>query len=151
MKTIKKLTDILDLDTVYQTRNRINAIHDILEDHIKRGDNNQLLVNSTGVEMLKRLQDMYESGLLLDEAADIVRSEYPMEGGSGSSEDLSGSDTDQTKAGENEFRRHLIEEIEFLRSRLGEMKEANEKKESEAFSEVDLTEADGEPWWYDWL
>lgn len=151
MQTIKSLTDILDLDTVYQTRNRINAIHDILEDHIKRGDNNQLLINATGVEMLKRLQDMYESGLLLSEAADVVRSEYPLEGKERNGGELSGSEKIHTKAKEDEFYEHLMEEIEFLRSRLREKegKEAEDKNRTSLKKELD--ELEEEPWWYDWL
>ena len=150
LKTIKKLTDILGLDTVYQTRNRINVIHDILEDHIRRGDNNQLLINQTGVEMLKRLQDMYESGLLLSEAAEIVRSEYPMEKDNKVGSVSSSSDTIQAKVGEEEFKKHLIEEIHFLRSRLNE-KVADKSKKKDLLTKKSDMETEEEPWWYEWI
>jgi hypothetical protein len=71
--TIHDLRDQLGLSTDHQVRNRIEAIRPTLTDHLKRGPNNQLLIAPSGLEALRRLQELHESGLTLREAAGIVQ------------------------------------------------------------------------------
>lgn len=74
MQTIGELRRTLGLSTTNQVRNRIDAIKDLLVDHLRRGPNNQILVADPGVEILRRLQELYDSGLTITEASEVLRS-----------------------------------------------------------------------------
>jgi hypothetical protein len=74
MYTINDLRTRLGLSTANQVRNRIEAIKDVLIDHLRRGPNNQILIDEDGFSLLKQVQDLYDSGLTLKEASDIIRS-----------------------------------------------------------------------------
>lgn len=74
MYTISDLRKILGLGTTNQVRNRIEAIKDVLADHLRRGPNNQILISEAGAELLRRLQGLYDSGLTLTEASEVLRS-----------------------------------------------------------------------------
>ncbi len=73
MHTISELRRTLGLATTNQVRNRIEAIKDLLADHLRRGPNNQILVADPGVEILRRLQELYDSGLTMTEASELLR------------------------------------------------------------------------------
>ncbi len=80
MHTINSLRQTLGLTSANQVRNRIEAIKDLLIAHIRRGPNNQILLTDAGAELLRRLQELYDSGLTMTEASDIMRSSlYKME------------------------------------------------------------------------
>lgn len=103
MYSVGELVRILGLKTETQVRNRIEAIRDVLESHLHRGPNNRILVDERGLEILKALQGLCESGKTLKEAAKIVRSEAGEHG---------------RAPGESELKlylEHLEEEIRFLR------------------------------------
>jgi hypothetical protein len=72
MHTISDLRKALGLSTANQVRNRIEAIKDVLTPHLRRGPNNQILISDAGVELLRRLQDLYDSGLTLTEASEVL-------------------------------------------------------------------------------
>jgi hypothetical protein len=74
MNTISDLRKILGLSTTNQVRNRIDAIKDLLSDHLRRGPNNQILLTDEGAALLRRLQDLYDSGLTITEASEVLRS-----------------------------------------------------------------------------
>ena len=74
MNTISDLRKALGLSTTNQVRNRIEAIKDILSEYLRRGPNNQILITDDGVALLRRLQDLYDSGLTMTEASEILRS-----------------------------------------------------------------------------
>jgi hypothetical protein len=74
MHTIGDLRKSLGLATDNQVRNRIDAIKDLLYPHLRRGPNNQILVAEAGVAMLRELQDLYDSGLTIAQASDIMSS-----------------------------------------------------------------------------
>ena len=67
MYTINDLRRKLGLSTINQVRNRIDAIKDLLIDHLRRGPNNQILLTDAGLALLRRLQDLYDSGLTISE------------------------------------------------------------------------------------
>jgi len=73
MHTILNLRKALGLTTANQVRNRIEAIKDILAGELRRGPNNQILVSDAGLRLLQRLQELYDSGLTLAEASEILR------------------------------------------------------------------------------
>ncbi len=74
MNTISDLRKALGLSTTNQVRNRIEAIKDILSEYLRRGPNNQILITDDGVALLRRLQDLYDSGLTMTEASEVLRS-----------------------------------------------------------------------------
>ncbi len=73
MHTITSLRKALALTTTNQVRNRIESIRDVLEPHLRRGPNNQILLADEGLALLRRLQELYDSGLRLTEASDVIR------------------------------------------------------------------------------
>lgn len=75
MYTVTQLAEILNLETDNQVRNRIDALRDQLHGHLRRGPNNQLLVTEAGLELLRSLQALYETGYTLKDASALVRYE----------------------------------------------------------------------------
>ncbi len=75
MYTVSQLVDILNLQTENQVRNRLNALRDSLVGHLRRGPNNQLLLTESGLELLRSLQALCETGHTLKEAASLIRYE----------------------------------------------------------------------------
>ncbi|MFP3952530.1 MAG: hypothetical protein ACLFVS_00200 [Candidatus Acetothermia bacterium] len=143
MKSVRQIKNILGLNTIHQARNRIKAIDDVLDSHIKRGENNEILVSDEGVSILTKLQDLYESGLLLSEAADVVRSDFSFEKDKGSSRGSYTSKQNQTKPEiKGEAVDFLLEEIEFQR----ELMAALIGKEDT----VEKGEGD-DKWWLEWI
>lgn len=152
MQTIKQLCDTLGLDTVHQARNRVKEIEDMIDDHLKRGENNQLLITEEGVEILKTLQDLYESGLLLSEAANVLRSDLDLgdQQEKHTSSEPYGTVSDSTKRCQDQqtdLIKHLQEEIQFLRRLLGQNKSMTENKSSPSSSEEPLDKK----WWTEWV
>lgn len=146
MKTVRQLQDILGLNTIHQTRNRVNAIKELISDYVRRGDNNQLLISDRGVDMLTRLQDLYESGLLLSEAADVVRSEYSSNKVKDISTEQSGTGQDPVKRERDLVNERLMSEIKFLRNQL--------RKEEDRVDELKISVEESElktAWWNKWL
>ena len=74
MNTISDLRKVLGLSTTNQVRNRIEAIKDILSEYLRRGPNNQILITDDGVALLRRLQELYDNGLTMTEASEVLRS-----------------------------------------------------------------------------
>jgi len=73
MHSVNSLRTTLGLTSANQVRNRIEAIKDLLLPHIRRGPNNQILLTDDGADLLRRLQELHDSGLTMTEASSIVR------------------------------------------------------------------------------
>ncbi|UCF09348.1 MAG: hypothetical protein JSW65_04610 [Candidatus Bipolaricaulota bacterium] len=133
MFTISDLRQQLGLSTSHQVRNRIEAIRDALTPHLRRGPNNQLLVEPPGVEMLKRLQELHDSGLTLSEASAMIRSRAYGE----STALTTVSPTTwrnrpvQRSSSAPEFVELLRDEIRFLRQRLAALEDVRSRPSEE--------------------
>jgi len=73
--TIDQLKDSLGLSSVNEARNRFNAIRDLLEPYIGRGEKNRILIESEGVGLLRKLVDLEKTGLSLTQAEKKLREE----------------------------------------------------------------------------
>jgi hypothetical protein len=123
MHTISGLRKTLGLSTTNQVRNRIEAIRDVLSDHLRRGPNNQILITDAGVDCLRELQELYDSGLTMAQASDVVRAKS-REKTSSEKHDSSrfvayGAKPTEPAA----FIAALQEEIAFLRARVSYLEE----------------------------
>jgi hypothetical protein len=118
MYTISDLRKLLGLSTTNQVRNRIEAIKDVLAAELRRGPNNQILVSDAGADLLRRVQDLHDSGLTLTEASQVLRSNY-FKKATITNEHLSGFAQNQTEASDTgSLIAALTEEIAFLRKRV---------------------------------
>ena len=140
MYTINDLRTRLGLSTANQVRNRIEAIKDVLAGSLRRGPNNQILIDETGVSLLKQIQDLYDSGLTLKEASGVIRSkafkkrEKPIE-------DQPSFARNHGKAGNTEaLIAALKEEIAYLRERVAFLEEYQAHQES-------ATHEQNREWW----
>lgn len=145
MKSVRQIKDILGLDTVHQARNRIKAIEEVIQPYMKRGENNEILVGQEGVTILSRLQDLYESGLLLSEAAEVIRSDSSPDEVKEIDTDSFTSEKDHKKP-KTDLLDYLMEEVSFQRELILAL--AGEEKDT-AKPEMDLE--DGDEWWTEWL
>jgi len=132
MHTISDLRKLLGLSTANQVRNRIEAIKDVLSLHLRRGPNNQILVSDGGLELLRQLQELYDSGLTLTEASEIIQSSaYNKEHASSSVS--SGFTQKKTNVEErDELIAALKEEIAFLRQRVAFLESQQQTKKDVA-------------------
>jgi len=129
MHTINDLRKLLGLTTTNQVRNRIEAIKDVLSDHLRRGPNNQILITEGGVELLRRLQNLYDSGLTITEASEVIRSSSLIES-SLENKTSSGFVQKQVNAKErDELIAALKEEIAFLRERVAFLEQRKEQRQ----------------------
>ncbi|MCX6091976.1 MAG: hypothetical protein NTX23_03815 [Candidatus Bipolaricaulota bacterium] len=119
MHTITGLRKALGLSTANQVRNRIEAVRDVLEPHLRRGPNNQILLTDEGLAVLRQLQELYDSGLRMNEASDVIRASAVS---SVTSRSTVSPGFAQHQAMPSESRaasvRALEDEIAFLRTRL---------------------------------
>jgi len=146
MKSVRQLKEVLGLNTIHQTRNRIKAVEEVIQPYVKRGENNEILVGEEGVAILKELQDLYESGLLLGEAADVVRSEYISEEDSKVSTDSYSSIEDLAKPEKKvDLTEYLLEELEFQRKLI-----LNLSRGEEAEPQGNREREKGQ-WWAEWI
>lgn len=73
MHTISMLRRALGLSSDNQVRNRMERIKDLLVEHVRRGPNNQIFLTEPGLEIMRRFQELYDTGLTLAEASTVVR------------------------------------------------------------------------------
>ncbi len=139
MHSISSLRQTLGLTSANQVRNRIEAIKDLLIAHIRRGPNNQILLTDAGAELLRRLQELHDSGLTMTEASEILRAsiykkdavEVPVSQRS-LQIDTKPDQTDSLIAA-------LREEVAFLRQRLLQLEEQRHAERT--------VDRDPPPWW----
>ncbi len=148
MKSVRQLKDILGLDTIHQTRNRIKAVENVIQPYVKRGENNEILVGEEGVTILTKLQDLYESGLLLSEAAEVIRSDYLPDKEDNIDTDSSSSVSYQSKPKSNvELIDYLMEELQFQRELLLNLANSDS---AEGLEDQETSEED-DKWWLEWM
>jgi len=139
MHSINSLRRTLGLTSANQVRNRIEAIKDLLIAHIRRGPNNQILLTDAGAELLRRLQELHDSGLTMTEASDILRSSIykkePTEESVSRRSSRNATKQDQTDPAVAALR----EELAFLRQRVAYL-------EQRLLSEVE-SGREPTPWW----
>jgi hypothetical protein len=142
MHTISSLRKALGLTTTNQVRNRIEAVRDVLEPHLRRGPNNQILLSDDGLAVLRQVQELYESGLTMTEASDVLRATtlYSQSPPSAGSPGFAQHQATPSEGGGAPVR-ILQDEICFLRSRLAEL-EGNLARSTSASSDSKET-----PWW----
>ncbi|MFB6291476.1 MAG: hypothetical protein ABEJ25_07125 [Candidatus Bipolaricaulia bacterium] len=148
MKSVRQLKDILDLNTIHQTRNRVKAVEEVIQPYIKRGENNEILVGEEGVKILTRLQDLYESGLLLSEAAEVVRSDYLPEEEEDTNTDSYSSTSFQTKPkSKTNLVDYLMEELEFQRELILNLSQSGNDGGAERKRKGEKEDR----WWLEWM
>ncbi|MFQ5796517.1 MAG: hypothetical protein ACE5JP_15910 [Candidatus Bipolaricaulia bacterium] len=74
MHTIRQLSGILGL-SVNQVRNRIDALSSEFKRYTRRGQNNRLIVDSTGLKLLQRVVELEQTGQAMNEAVEAVKRE----------------------------------------------------------------------------
>ena len=137
MYTIPELVRILGLSTENQVRNRIEAIRDLLAADIRRGANNQLLITERGLDTLKALQELCETGHTLKEASNILR--YRADQEATNAVQAMGKSRPDPDEGWRELVVHLAEQVRALERRLTAL-------------EARLQGGGGQaPWWSRWL
>jgi len=114
--TIDQLKDSLGLSSVNEARNRFNAIRDLLEPYIGRGEKNKILIESEGVGLLRKLVDLEKTGLSLAQAEKKLREEL---NSGGIKQDQTVDQTPQDSATERLIR-HLEEQIAIKDRQLAE-------------------------------
>jgi len=111
MLTIKDLADSLGLSTS-QVRRRLSALNGLIDNHMKRGQNQKILVDSSGLELLKRLETLREGGLSTGQAVGAIEDEL----GEGDGE------KQREPSGREELLREQIEQLQsenqYLREKL---------------------------------
>lgn len=145
MKSVRQIKDILGLDTIHQARNRIKAVEEVIQPYMKRGENNEILVGEEGISVLSRLQDLYESGLLLSEAAEVIKSDNSSEKEKEFDKDSYTSTINRDKP-DTAMIDYLMEEISFQRDLILAMAEG----ETEGV-EGKLNPEKEDKWWTEWL
>lgn len=119
MHTISSLRKTLGLATTNQVRNRIDSIRDVLAPHLRRGPNNQLLVSDEGVALLRQLQELYDSGLRMTEASEVLKAKsYSADVSTVSVSSGSAQTRTAPQEGAQRLIRSLQDEIAFLRHRV---------------------------------
>ncbi len=139
MHSISSLRQSLGLTSANQVRNRIDAIKDLLIAHIRRGPNNQILLTDAGAELLRRLQELHDSGLTMTEASEILRASIYKKSTTEEavSQRFIGNDTKQDQTAPRDAA--LREELAFLRQRVADL-EQHLRSAPEAGRK-------SEPWW----
>lgn len=141
MHTITGLRKALALTTTNQVRNRIEAIRDVLEPHLRRGPNNQILLTDDGLALLRRLQELYDSGLRMNEASDVLRASSVSTVASAAHVSRTFVSREATPdASDLAVERALRDEVAFLRSRLADL-------ESRLVSPEARRDTEPSPWW----
>lgn len=74
MLTIEDLADSLGLSNS-QVRRRLRALNGVIDDHVKRGEKSKIKVDSSGLELLRRLETLHKEGLTFKEASAEIREE----------------------------------------------------------------------------
>ena len=139
MYTIPEIRQLLGLSTDNQVRNRIDAIRDLLAADIRRGPNNQILVTDRGLELLRSLHQLCETGYTLKEASNIMRYE--------AEQYETKSDTTSNKTTQNKTNPDL-DQLARLVEHLARDVEALERRVAALEGRLN---GQPRPWWLDWI
>ena len=143
MHTISMLRRTLGLSSDNQVRNRIERIRDLLSEYIRRGPNNQIFLTDPGLDLMRQLQELYDTGLTLSEASDVLRanssinSELPTAVSSGyRSNDMKQGQT------ASELASALQDELTRIRKHIAAL-----EKRLCSPTDGEIPSADVQPWW----
>jgi len=125
MYTISDLRKLLGLETANQVRNRISAIRGILTSSLRHGPNNQILLTKAGLDLLRQLQDLYDTGLTLREASDVIQHTLAANGVTVSQDSRAFTQNQVNLEQQNQVVAILRDEIAFLRKRVALLEERN--------------------------
>jgi len=143
MHTISSLRKTLGLTSANQVRNRIEAIKDLLALHTRRGPNNQILLTDAGADLLRQLQELYDSGLTMTEASEVVRASSYKKDTSALSV-LPGSPSNETKPDHSGRQlAALRDELAHLARRVASLEEALATRQATPTN----AETSPSPWW----
>ncbi len=146
MKSVRQIKDILGLDTIHQARNRIKAVEEVIQPYMKRGENNEILVGQEGISVLSKLQDLYESGLLLSEAAEVIKSDASPKEAKEVDKDSYTSKQNLNKP-DTTMIDYLMEEISFQRDLILAMAEGETEQDNRKLNR----EEEEDKWWMEWI
>ena len=113
MHTIKELKDILGYSSD-QLRLRLDKFRPILNESVRRGDNNKILLDDNGLEILRRAKDLEKQNIPLNDIPNRLEKEIN-QNGNNASDNL--AQTDQSLIEEKEKR------IQELKERINELHE----------------------------
>jgi hypothetical protein len=125
MYTISDLRKLLGLETANQVRNRISAIRGILSSCLRHGPNNQILITKEGLGLLRQLQELYDSGLTLHEASDVIRHSTGVNAITAADTPSRSAQNPVNREQQNQLVAVLRDEIAFLRKRVALLEEVN--------------------------
>jgi len=125
MYTISDLRKLLGLETANQVRNRISAIRGILSSCLRHGPNNQILITKEGLGLLRKLQELYDTGLTLHEASDVIRHSRGVNALTGVHIAGSSAQNPVNREQQDQLVAILRDEIAFLRKRVALLEEGN--------------------------
>jgi len=125
MYTISDLRKLLGLETANQVRNRISAIRGILTSSLRHGPNNQILLTKAGLDLLRQLQDLYDTGLTLREASDVIQHTLAANGVTAPQDSRAFTQNQVNREQQNQVVAILRDEIAFLRKRVALLEERN--------------------------
>jgi len=141
MHSIKELADILGY-SVYQLRDRLDLLRPWFDQYTQRGKKNKILVDGSGLEILRRFKDMEDSGVSLKEIPEKIQTELNRDkinqGKSSSGKDTQVSqNTNQTdlngdQNSEKDKRiEELQEQVEYLRKQIERKDEIIQEKDEQ--------------------
>ncbi|MBS3765140.1 hypothetical protein KGY71_01335 [Candidatus Bipolaricaulota bacterium] len=128
MHSIKELADILGY-SVYQLRDRLDQLRPWFDQYIQRGEKNKILIDGSGLEVLRRFKDMEDRGVSLKEIPEKIQTELnkdkvkQKDGSSGKntqvSQNTNQTDLDRDQNTEKGKRiEELQEQVEYLRKQI---------------------------------
>ncbi|MFC2106302.1 hypothetical protein ACFLS0_06095 [Candidatus Bipolaricaulota bacterium] len=143
MHTISMLRRTLGLSSDNQVRNRIERIRDLLSEYIRRGPNNQIFLTDPGLDLMRQLQELYDTGLTLSEASDVLRANSSINSEL-STAASSGYRSNDMKQGQtaSELASALQDELTRIRKHIAAL-----EKRLCSPTDGETPSADVEPWW----
>ena len=141
MHTISSLRKALGLTSMNQVRNRIEAIKDLLAVDLRRGPNNQILITEHGLELLRQLQDLHDSGLTMTEASTLLRAKLNEQPSLTKAASLPIASNRAKPDESRETIALLKDEIAFLRQRVLHLEDQLQSRESASNSRSTVS------WW----
>jgi len=107
-----------------QVYRRVSAVRSVLSDHIRKGENNRLLLDGSAVEILRAVEDYRKAGYSVSQSIERIRDSISGNEGenTGKPEESSSPITDSLTraliAEKDERIRELRERVEFLEARI---------------------------------
>lgn len=74
MQTIEEAAEELNL-SYSATRRRMKALGEVIGKHTKRNSNSKITIDSEGTELIRRLEELRDQGLTIEDAANKIKSD----------------------------------------------------------------------------